>query len=59
MHQKFASDDEIRSLDWLSRRKKNFRDLKKTNLTANQMNEFRRLTQILDEQNFDFPLAGC
>ena len=47
-HQKFVSDDEIRSLDWLSRRKQFVRDFEKKNLTANQMNEFRRLTQILD-----------
>ena len=40
------SDDEIRSLDWLSRRKQFFGHFEKVKLTANQMNELRRPTQI-------------
>ena len=43
-HQKLVSDDEIRTFDWL------FFDALKiiSALTANQVNEFRRSTQIFD-----------
>ena len=48
-HQKLVLDDEIRSLDWLSSRKQFFGHFEKIKMTANQMNEFRRPTQIFDE----------
>jgi hypothetical protein len=47
-HHKFVLDDEIPPLDWLTRRKQFLRHFEKINLTANQVNEFRRPTQIFD-----------
>jgi len=41
-------DDEIRSLDWLPRRKQFFEHFEKINLTTNQVNEFPRPTQNFD-----------